>query len=247
MRLLVCNDDGIQSEGMIVLAKMLCRDHNVTVIAPNVNRTANAHAMTVGKPLKLEKCEMCPQIEAFSFEGTPADCVKFGLYRARGTIDAVISGINRGANIGTDTLYSGTLSAAIEAIIFDVPSIALSCEGVTSEDYAVAVEICRTLIPDLLSRWQKGITWNVNFPDIKRGKPVGIRFTPLGVNVYSDHYEHQGDERYALFGEPVVHDGNPKDCDVELIKKQYVTVTPILLNRTSYDVLNELKDKEVRI
>ncbi len=245
MRLLVCNDDGIQSEGMIVLAKMLCRDHNVTVIAPNVNRTANAHAMTVGKPLKLEKCEICSQIESFSFEGTPADCVKFGLYRARGQIDAVISGINRGANIGTDTLYSGTLSAAIESLIFDVPSIALSCEGLTSEDYSVAAEICRTLIPNLLSKWKKGFTWNVNFPDIRRGKPIGIKFTPLGVNIYSDHYVMKGENSYALFGEPLCHDGNPEDCDVEWIKKQYVTVTPILLDKTAHCVLEQINEKEV--
>lgn len=247
MRLLVCNDDGIQSEGIIVLAKMLCGDNDVTVIAPDVNRTATAHAMTVGIPLRLEQCQICEQLKAYSFGGTPADCVKFGLFQNKGKIDAVISGINRGANIGTDTLYSGTLSAAIEALIFDVPSIALSCEGLSTEDYETAAEICKWLIPMLLDKWKKGYTWNVNFPDVKRGKPIGVRFTPLGVNIYSDHYVLKGENSYALFGEPLCHDGNPEDCDVEWIKKQYVTVTPILLDRTSYDVLNELKDKEVRI
>lgn len=241
MNLLVCNDDGIQSEGILVLAKLLNKRHNVTVIAPDVNRTASSHAMTVGKKLALVRRDIGDGIEAYSFSGTPADCVKFALNTRKGQFDAVISGINKGPNLGTDVMYSGTVSAALEALLFHVPAVAVSSAAEEGNLFEPAAEILEEMLEDLLSSATDRFAWNVNVPNLRRTDVRGVRYTPLGVQLYSDHYAREEGELYTLGGCPIEHGENPEDCDVEWCKKGYVTVTPVLLDKTDYATLDRMK------
>lgn len=241
MNLLICNDDGIESEGILVLAKLLNKRHRVVVIAPDVNRTASSHAMTVGKRMALKKREIGDGIEAYSFSGTPADCVKFALNTRKGQFDAVISGINKGPNLGTDVMYSGTVSAALESLLFHIPSVAVSSAAESGNDFASAAEVAGRLVPDLLSRASDRFTWNINVPNLPLDRLRGMKITPLGVQIYSDYYEREEGDWYTLGGAPIEHDENPEDCDVSWCAKGFVTVTPILLDKTDYFTLEKAK------
>ncbi|MBE5756982.1 MAG: 5'/3'-nucleotidase SurE [Clostridiales bacterium] len=239
MNILICNDDGIKSKSLHYLAKELSKKHNVLVIAPSKNRSGSAHSLTVCSKLKLKRYKK-EKLNMYSLSGTPADCVKFAnRVFTDFNIDLVISGINKGHNLGTDILYSGTLSAAIEGSVFGYKCFAFSCVSFLEDNLDFWVNKCQEIIEKLMPISKNGTIWNVNFPNVKVEEVKGIKFVPLGNHLYNDHYVKFGKNKFSLVGEPLEVIDNPPNCDVECSRKGYITITPILFDKTDYDKLKE--------
>lgn len=248
LRILVSNDDGINAPGIYQLAKALSKLGRVTVVSPESERSASGHSITMHKPLRSNKVDFYGAgIDAWSINGTPSDCVKFALeVLVRDDIDMVVSGINRGPNMGTDVLYSGTVSAAIEGAIFGKPSIAVSLccdEYCNFENSAeLTAEVCEKLYHIGI---EKDIVMNVNIPNIPREEIKGIKITRLGVRRYKNSFEERKDPRgksyYWLAGELDDTEDN-EDTDTNAIKNQYISITPIKIDLTSEAILEKMKD-----
>lgn len=247
MNILIANDDGIDAKGIYSLAKTLGKDHKITIVAPDKQRSASGHSITIGdsliaKEIKLEELNC----KAYSINGTPADCVRVGLNALTDdNIDLVVSGINRGLNLGTDVLYSGTVSAAIEAAIKNVPSIAFSMEIKKDiEDYEVAAKYAEKIVKivgkiDLNAE----VVLNVNIPLIDEENIKGIKVCSIGKRIYDASYTKSIDENNNIIIElndtlnPYIHE----DTDTEYLKKGYVTITPLHYDLTNFKLINGIK------
>ncbi len=244
MNILISNDDGINSEGLKALVDKFALKHNVLVVAPDGNRTASSHSLSIGKKIKLKNVDKLKNCLAYSLSGTPADCVKFAkLHFNYFNPDVVLAGINSAHNLGSDILYSGTVSLACEAAFFGNVAFAFSafsfdiCDLPSFADYALQI------VEKLLPLSSSGEVWNVNFPNINFDLIKGVKITPLGKQLYTDRYVNVGKDEYKLVGELIDHNQNEPDCDIEWIKKGYVTITPILLNKTDNNKIEKIKDK----
>jgi len=241
MNILLANDDGVSSIGIRTLAKHLSNNNKVIIVAPDSNRSAFSQALTVGSPVTLTKMEFDDGIESYAVSGTPADSVKMAHHLLKDfKIDLVVSGINNGFNIGTDTFYSGTVSAAIEGNILGYKSIAFSIPYKHSEYiefYAKkAVEIIEKII-----NFPNGV-YNVNFPEGNPENIKGIAISKVGITKYTDNYvPSRNGDGYYLTGELCECEKNTDDCDVVLIQKGYITLSPISVEKTDYKILEEIK------
>ena len=243
MNILISNDDGVFSNGIIKLAERLSKRNNVLVVAPDENCSACSHSLTIGKALKLTERKISKNFKAYSISGTPCDCVKFAKLAFKDfKTDVVVSGINKAHNLGSDILYSGTVAIACEASFFGDVAFAFSSFNYGDVDFDAYAIIAEEIINKLLPVSCAGDIWNVNFPDEKLGEIKGIKITQLGKQLYSDRYEVVGDNEYVLVGELLEHNENDKDCDIEWVKKGYVTVTPLLFNKTNYKKLKDVVD-----
>ena len=245
MNILVCNDDGINSEGIIALALMLSRKgHNVTVAAPDGNRSCFAHSITFFREVEVNKVQFLDNIVGYSLSGTPADCVKYAITHCDTKFDLVCSGINHGSNLGTAVHYSGTVSACFEANVLGVKAIAFSCPEYKKGNFEAVAEICADIVDRYYSTLDITFTLNVNVPPIKIGEKVaGEKITPLGERRYSDDYEFVRENAFIVTGDPIPVD-NPEDCDVEWFYKNYVSITPVLLDRTAHEIIKKLKGNQ---
>lgn len=244
-RILISNDDGIDSPGIIELAKIFSAYHDVMVVAPDGNRSSISHAISPFKNVKLKKITGY-EFPAYSLSGTPADCVKFAhLFFDDFKPDIVLSGINKGHNIGTDTNYSGTLSVALEGAFFDCVSMAFSAFSLEESDFNLLAQYSLKIFDQLLKISTAGDVWNVNFPpDYENIK--GVKITSLGKQMYTDRYEKVGEDEYKLVGELIDCD-NPEDCDVEWQKKGYITITPVSYDRTDRIKLKSISEKCIKL
>ncbi|PWM70849.1 MAG: 5'/3'-nucleotidase SurE [Bacillota bacterium] len=244
MNILLCNDDGLYSEGILTFAKKLSEKHKVLVVAPERNNSAVSHSLSIFKNIRVKEEFPDNAFRLFSVSGTPADCVKFAHHNLSESfpIDVVLSGINKGHNLGTDTLYSGTVSAAFEGAALGYKAIAFSSLSHEGENMSESAEIASDLFVKLYPFLSEEFIFNVNIPALKKEEIKGIRLAPLGKQIYSDNYEALSDGEFALTGEMLAHDENHADCDVELSRAGYVTVTPMIYDRTAYAVLNALKN-----
>lgn len=247
MRVLIVNDDGIDAVGIRTLAKRFEAKHEVMVVAPMNQRSGFSHSLTIDADILFERREY--SYPAYAISGTPADCTKTGiLYFNEGDdFDLVLSGINNGANLGTDILYSGTVAAATEGAMHGVASLAISLEKWNCPDSAY--ERAADFIYDNIDGFIKlcrafGGVLNVNYPIKAPFK--GVRLTKSGINLYNDSYAAGAtDGSVRIYGQPTPHNLNDEDCDVELIKKGYVTVTPLTPDRNDSNALIKLKDMKI--
>lgn len=246
MRFLISNDDGIYADGIKALRKSLELIGQVTVVAPDRERSATGHGITVFRPLRAKPMRYTNSTTVgYAVDGTPADCVKLGLEALlEEPPDLVISGINLGPNLGTDVLYSGTVSAAFEGIINGVPAIAISLNTWSDPDYTYAAKFIREYVPHVLQhKIPPGVLLNINIP---HGiEPKGIRVTKLGHRRYIDVFDKRTDPRGRVYfwmaGQPENLDEDNPETDVNAVKEGYVSVTPIQLDVTSYEYLAEIK------
>lgn len=251
MNILLSNDDGINAEGLFELAGALSADNNVIVIAPDGERSASGHSISLKKILKYKKEDIFLNAEAYSLTGTPADCVKFGILElVKNKIDLVVSGINHGRNLGTDVFYSGTVSAAMEGFISGHKAIAVSCCGKGNYDFKYAAQFIRKNLDYFYNISASPSVINVNFPDCGHEDIKGVKITPLGRRKYNDVYKVSGisgEEGYILESAAEIKAENPEDCDVEWSGKNYVTVTPLKLDLTDGKILKKMDSKDISL
>lgn len=247
MRILLTNDDGIMAEGIYTMAKELEKDHEVIIIAPETQKSAQSHAITINKALIVKEIKLDGlKSKAYSVSGTPADCVRAGLDQiVEGDIDIIISGINRGLNAGMDVLYSGTVSAAVEANIYNKPSIAVSAELIGENcDFKTAAEYALNILEktkdNILS---SNILLSINIPYLEDKEPKGIRICKIGDVVY-DYYIMELDENnqrtLKIKGRQEVE--FQEDTDRYFLSKGYATLTPLNYDLTNYKLLEEVED-----
>lgn len=249
MKILVCNDDGVLAPGIKILANELAKKYNVSVIAPDGNRSCYAHSMTLPGRLILKKIDAKTYFEddknvqfVYSLSGTPVDCIKFAKVKFnRVTDDIVVAGINSQHNIGTDIMYSGTVAIGCEASFYGAISFCFSCMNNEEKHLKLFSDYAIKIIEKLTPLSKKGDVWNINFPNIEKSDIKGMVITKLGKQIYSDAYVEDGDG-YILTGKPINHNENDGDCDIEWHKKGYITITPITFDRTDYLRIKEVKN-----
>ncbi len=252
LRILISNDDGVWARGIRVLAERVSResDFEVYVVAPDRERSATGHALTLHKPLRVEEIEMNGNLKgAWWTTGTPSDCVKFAVgHLIPQPVDLVISGINSGPNLGGEILYSGTVSAAMEGAFLDIPSIAVSIGSDGHRHYDVAADFTVALIHKLSkANFGKKVFLNVNVPNLPANEIAGVRATRLGVRAYTDHFEKRVDPRgkvyYWLAGE-AIEEGEEEGTDAWCMHHKIVSVTPISFNMTDMSMKERLDQWE---
>jgi 5'-nucleotidase len=247
-RILVTNDDGIHSAGLTSLAKALSRVGDVWVVAPDRERTAVAHAVTLHKPLRIHQVEK----QIYAVNGTPVDCVNLALLNILPKRPhLLVSGINKGVNLGDDVLYSGTVSAAVEGTILGVPSMAISQEGRDQFHFATgahyAVRVARLILRQGLP---EETLVNLNIPNRTVESVTGVRVTCLSrrrfENPIIEKVDPHGRSYFWIAGTRVSWSRN-KDADHEAIAEGAVSLTPLHLDSTNYGVLDQLRTWESAI
>lgn len=246
MRLLLTNDDGIYAEGLATLAKELEKEYEVIIVAPDNQRSATSHSITLTKPIVMKEVNI-PGIKskAYSVSGTPADCVRVALDRLiDAPVDIVVSGINRGVNIGMDILYSGTVSAAIEANIYKIPSIAVSAElDEGNINYEIASKYAKKILEKTKDKFiEKNIVLNINTPFREEHKIKGIKVCRIGGIIY-DYYFMEDNNDSGEVTLSVKGRNNPEfeeGTDRYYLKEGYVTLTPLHYDLTNFEILEEV-------
>lgn len=244
-RILVSNDDGIEAAGIGALVTALSGMADVYVVAPNRQKSAMGQAMTMRGKLTAEERELPGAERAWAVDGTPVDCVKFGLMKLRAlgvTPDVVVSGINMGRNAGTDIHYSGTVAAAMEGALYGYPALALSVGSheATHFDY-----LC-DMLPQLLEKSEampRGIVLNVNTPDLPKWEIKGVRVTACGARSFSDDLlPVEGEENtYRYDAEPIDYRESEEESDLTALWNGYATITPLTTDRVDRTQLNCLQ------
>jgi 5'-nucleotidase len=244
MHILITNDDGIYAEGIQSLVMRLKEIARITVAAPNREKSATGHAITMHSPITVKKINRFgTEIQAFSINGTPADCIKLSLdvLLENDKPDLVVAGINNGPNLGTDVIYSGTVSGAIEASIMGLPAIAVSMAHHQIVQFDDAARYTRDLIPDVLNNSQElPIIYNINFPVCDRSFIKGTRITRLGIRRYVNNFIHRTDPRgnsyYWMAGE-LMDIPQEVDSDMVAVREQYISITPLHYDLTHYPAI----------
>lgn len=251
MNILITNDDGISADGIIELAKEISTIANVYVVAPDTQRSATGHSITIHNPIMVKEAYIGENIKAYSISGTPADCVKVGIEGIFKdiNIDLVLSGINNGPNLGTDVIYSGTVSAAIEGFILNKPSIAVSYNDfkIKREVYSEAAKHVTTIINNIKDNLDllNDCMLNVNIPNTE---VKGSRITTLGERKYDNVMEERVSpfgQKYYWIGGNIKELEQDKDSDIICVNEGYISITPVNIEMTNLDKFNILKNMEI--
>lgn len=252
MNIFISNDDGIYAPGLLALVERLKSEHKLFVVAPDAEQSGCSHSISLEKTLIAEKAEhvVYEGVYAYALNGRPADCVKVGLQgMVPEKIDLVLTGINLGANVGTDIMYSGTANAAREACVGGFPAISLSQVVDFDEEsfqmhFAAAADMVAEMIADLDIDSLQGYFLNINFPKTQRSNIQGIRVCEQGVCTYSIAYHDTEKGYFWDYIQRMETTFNEEhDTDVKWIANNYVTVTPLTWNNTAKEVLEETKCK----
>lgn len=253
MNILITNDDGIYAQGIYKLACALNKIANIYIVAPDRQRSATGHAITMNEPLRAEKVKFFDtDFDAWAISGTPTDCVKLGIEALiTEKIDIIFSGINNGPNLGTDVLYSGTVSAAIEGAILGYPAVAVSLADFKDIDYDYASEFCNLLAEKSLNNPLPPDTLlNVNIPNCKKEELNGVNITTLGVRKYKNSFIERIDPRgqsYYWLGGEIIDEKNHEGTDIHSIKNNYISITPIHFDLTKFDLIEQVKKWNIKI
>jgi 5'-nucleotidase len=249
MRFLLTNDDGIYAKGLSALYQELSKDADCLIVAPEVEQSAVGHAITLFRPLMVRRAKKNGGFLGYAVKGTPADCVKIGIKElSEKPVDLVVSGINLGANVGINVLYSGTVSAATEGIIMGVPSMAFSLDAHRDPDFSFAARFARKMAAFMLKDYpMKNVAINVNIPAVPEEEIKGIVVVKQGRARLIENFEKRVDPRdniyYWLAGETRLSEYEEIDSDACALSKGLISITPIYYDLTRYDVLRDLREK----
>lgn len=243
-KILITNDDGIHSEGIWILKKYLTEIGDVFIVAPDRERSATGHAITLHRPLRMHRIKK----NAYAVDGTPTDCVILGynLLFKEEKPDLIISGINKGGNLGDDITYSGTVCAALEGAMLGIKSFAISIVSKAGFNFVPAAMFAKILSLQLLKNiGEKNLVLNVNIPNVQHINDIkGIKVTRQGKRKYEElvieKVDPRGKKYYWIGGnlEPVK---NEKDTDISAISEGFISITPVTLDMTDHKRIDELK------
>jgi 5'-nucleotidase len=235
MKVLIVNDDSISSPVLLPLAKWARRLGDVTVVVPKFEQSGKSHGIELHKSFEVKPADLGPGIEAYTVDSTPADCVRYAVLGMHRKFDLVISGINKGYNVGLDILYSGTVGAIFEAAALGIPAIALSTGPETFEPALAQLDAVYEffVMHKLMEKWS---LYNVNFPlEFK-----GIHITQQGGPLYSDDFPEIGNNMVMPTGRYVYENRNDMTLDTDAALHGYVSITPMTLSRTNSKLFEEL-------
>ena len=255
MLILLTNDDGIRAPGLVAMYRELTRLGEVHVVAPETVQSAAGHGITLSAPLLTSRVNVEGAFEGVSVDGRPADCVKLAVARLLPRPpDLVVSGINSGANVGINVIYSGTVAAAIEAAFLGLPSIAVSLylRNEVPPDYARTASLAMRVIRQVLDAGLRGgQVVGVNLPPLReREQPTGVKVVRQCTNAWVDTYEERKDPRgrpYFWNSTVFTLGKTDEDTDVAALRDGYITVTPLQFDLTHYPMLREWQDRQWRV
>jgi len=243
LKILVTNDDGIYSEGIIILAKALQEIGEVFIVAPDREKSAIAHSLTLDRPLRVEKIKR----NVYSVDGTPADCVHLGV---NGILprrpQLIVSGINKGGNLGDDITYSGTVSAAFEGTLLGIPSFAISLVSRSHFKFHTAARFAVRVAKHILKKGlPKDTLLNINVPNLDEKEVKSYKITQQGRwthngNAVVEKVDPRG-KKYYWIGEGSLVFDQRGDTDFEAVTNYYISITPLHLDLTNYSSIRELK------
>ena len=251
MRILVTNDDGIMAPGILALRRVLAPLGEVTVVAPTMPQSAVSHGITLTEPIRVHRVDLGEGAFGYGVEGRPADCVKLAILELMpDRPDFVASGVNLGANVGINVLYSGTV-AAVEGAFYGIPSIAISIEDADVVDCDGAARIGRRLVDQLAERYFKpGMLLNVNVPDLSKGPPKGVKVVAQSMKGWREGWQRRSDPRgrayYWMIGDREREDVGV-DSDVAALAERYVTATPLRFDLTDHARLDEVRGLDLTL
>lgn len=246
MQILVTNDDGVGSPGIEALEEALAELGEVLVVAPDSERSGASHSITVSHPLRAKRLRRRGRPEAYVVNGTPADCVKLAIkHILKRPPDLLASGINLGANVGIDVLYSGTVAAAVEGAIFGVPSLAVSLDTFDHVDFRPAAQFAKDVATSLLeSPLPQGTLLNVNVPALPATAVKGVKITTQSKVGYRDEFIRRSDPKgrdyFWLTGGLPSDIMRDQDTDTATLKSGYVSVTPLQYDMTCYPAMERI-------
>ncbi len=235
MRILVTNDDSVSASQLIPLIRWCKKLGDVTVVVPKVEQSAKSHGIELIKPFEIKQVALADDITAWVADSTPADCVRFAFFGLKEEYDLVVSGINKGFNVGSDILYSGTLAATMEAALMGVKAVAFST---SPEYYEHAVEHLDTAWEFIQNHklFELNDTYNVNIPE----NPKGIKITRQGGRYYSDDYENIGGFMYQAIGKCVHENSGDLSLDTDATISGYISVLPVTVDKTNKEIFEKL-------
>ncbi len=236
MKILIVNDDGIRASQMLPLAKWARKLGEVTVVAPKVEQSGKSQGIQLHDAFEVVPFPLCEGIEALSVDSTPADCIRYAVLGLKRNFDLVISGINRGFNMGTDIMYSGTAGAVFESVSLGLKAVALST---CPEYYEKAVEHLDDVFDYIFSRklLDECSAWNVNIPPNGRE----FRITRQGGHYYSDDFPFVAENMVKAHGKCVYQDSGNVELDTDAVNMGYISVSPITICRTDMNVWRNLQ------
>jgi 5'-nucleotidase len=249
MHILVTNDDGIAAPGLLALAEEMRQIANTSILAPDRNWSGGGHVKTLDRPLRIREVQLMDSVQGFASDGAPSDCVALALLGfIPEKIDLVVSGINPNANLGHDVTYSGTVTAAMEAVIWGIPAIAFSLDTEENHlgklDYTPAAHIARKIVQTVSKRrLPAGILLNVNIPYRPLAEIKGVQITRQGLRVYRDRLDQRIDPRgraYFWIGGDAPTGIPEKGTDFGALADGFVSITPLQLDLTAYPALHLL-------
>ena len=240
MRILITNDDGIENIGIRLLAEWAKKLGEVTVVAPKVEQSAKSHAIDFTRPVEIKKVPLLDGVTAYSMDSTPADCVRFAILGLKEKFDLVLSGINKGVNLGADIVYSGTVGAVFEASRFGIPAIAFSTDFDSFDNAVAKLDEVYSFFEEH-GLMKRNPLYNVNIPS---HESHGIRVTRQGGMYFSDRFRPTDAEyTYQPEGYCVYEGGRNFDEDIDAFKCGYISITPLAATRTNLALVSELQNE----
>ena len=252
LRILISNDDGITAKGIRTLVEIMSEIGRVTVVAPNSPQSGMGHAITIHSPLKLKESDIFgPKVKAYECSGTPADCIKLAKYKLMTGEDApdlVVSGINHGSNTSVSVLYSGTMSAAIEAAIEGLPAIGFSvCDFDNDADFSHLKKYVKNIAKQVIkSGLPKGTALNANFPKIREEPIKGVKICRQARAKWQEIFEERTDPyggKYLWLTGSFVNNDRGSDTDEWAVANNYVSVVPCLFDLTAHQSIAFLNEE----
>jgi len=239
MRILIVNDDGIRASQMLPLARWAKKLGTVTVVAPKVEQSGKSQGIELHEPFEVKAVELEEGIEAYAVDSTPADCIRYAVLGLGRTFDLVISGINRGFNMGTDIMYSGTAGAVFESVSLGLRAVAVST---CPEYYEKAAAHLDAVFDYIFSRnlLEECSAWNVNIPPEGRE----FRITRQGGHYYSDDFPFVAEDMVKAHGKCIYRDSGNDELDTDAVNHGYISLSPITICRTDMDVWRRLTGKQ---
>lgn len=235
MRILITNDDGLHASQLVPLIKWWQRHGEVTVFVPKVEQSGKSHSFQIREPFEVKQVELEPGITVWSVDSTPADCVRIAVLGMEMRFDLVVSGVNRGFNMGADVMYSGTVAAASEAVNLGMNALALSTNPENYDHSTDALDTVWAYIQEN-DLFRHNRLYNVNMP----ASPKGIRITRQGGPYYSDDFPYIGNDLYKPMGKPIWEDSGDETLDTDATMAGYITITPMTIDRTNWDIFRKL-------